>query len=202
MAKFLDDNGLLYFWNQIKATFAAKSSVPTTTSDLVNNSNFVADANYVHTDNNFTGTLKDKLDGIASGAQVNVIEQVKVNNAALTPDANKAVNVTVPTKVSDITNDSGYQTSAEVNAAIAAAIGSVSGISFEIVASLPATGDSHTIYLVSNSGSGTDVYDEYIYINNAWEKIGSTAVDLSGYYNTSNLVAITNAEIDVIVTPS
>jgi hypothetical protein len=34
--------------------------------------NLVQDANYVHTDNNFTTTLKDKLDGIASGAEVNV----------------------------------------------------------------------------------------------------------------------------------
>jgi len=32
----------------------------------------VQDANYVHTDNNFTTTLKDKLDGIAAGAEVNV----------------------------------------------------------------------------------------------------------------------------------
>lgn len=34
--------------------------------------NLVQDASYVHTDNNFTTTLKDKLDGIESGAEVNV----------------------------------------------------------------------------------------------------------------------------------
>ena len=34
--------------------------------------NLVQDASYVHTDNNFTSTLKDKLDGIANGAEVNV----------------------------------------------------------------------------------------------------------------------------------
>lgn len=34
-----------------------------------------------------------KLAGIASGAQVNVIESVKVDGTALTPDANKAVNI-------------------------------------------------------------------------------------------------------------
>jgi TusA-related sulfurtransferase len=34
--------------------------------------NLVQDASYVHTDNNFTTALKDKLDGIASGAEVNV----------------------------------------------------------------------------------------------------------------------------------
>lgn len=35
-------------------------------------SNIVTDANYVHTDNNFSNNDKDKLDGIESGAQVNV----------------------------------------------------------------------------------------------------------------------------------
>ena len=39
---------------------------------------------------------KTKLDGIATGAQVNVIETVKVNGTALTPDANKAVDVIIP----------------------------------------------------------------------------------------------------------
>lgn len=42
-----------------------------------------------------------------SNAQANVIETVKVNGTALTPSS-KAVNVTVPTKVSELTNDVGY----------------------------------------------------------------------------------------------
>ena len=46
--------------------------IPTNTSDLTNDSNFVSDVSYVHTDNNFTDTLKTKLDGIADGAEVNV----------------------------------------------------------------------------------------------------------------------------------
>lgn len=46
--------------------------------------------------NDYTNDDKTKLDGIADGAQVNVIETVKVNGAALTP-ASKAVDITVPT---------------------------------------------------------------------------------------------------------
>ena len=41
----------------------------------------------------YTTAEKTKLSGIEAGAQVNVIETVKVNGTALTPDANKAVNV-------------------------------------------------------------------------------------------------------------
>lgn len=59
--------------------------------------------------NDYTTAEKNKLSGIATGAQVNVIETVKVNGTALTPSS-KAVNVTVPTKTSDLTNDSGYIT--------------------------------------------------------------------------------------------
>lgn len=46
--------------------------------------------------NDYTTDEKTKLEGIAAGAQVNVIETVKVNGVALTP-AGKAVDVTVPT---------------------------------------------------------------------------------------------------------
>lgn len=42
---------------------------------------------------------------VAEGGEPNVIETVKVNGTALTPDANKAVDVTVPTSTSDLTND-------------------------------------------------------------------------------------------------
>ena len=46
--------------------------------------------------NDYTTTEKNKLAGIAAGAQVNVIESVKVNGVAL-PVSEKAVDVTVPT---------------------------------------------------------------------------------------------------------
>jgi len=42
----------------------------------------------------------------------------------------------------------------------------------------------NTFYLVPD-GSGDDMYNEWIYINNAWEKFGSTRIDLSQYYTKS-----------------
>ena len=47
-------------------------TVPTSTSDLVNDSNYVSDSSYVHTDNNYTSNEKQKLSNIESGAEVNV----------------------------------------------------------------------------------------------------------------------------------
>lgn len=48
--------------------------------------------------NDFTDALKDKLDGIEAGAEVNVIEEVQVNGSALTP-SEKSVNIEVITGV-------------------------------------------------------------------------------------------------------
>ena len=84
--------------------------IPTKTSDLTNDSDFVSDANYVHTDNNFTTALKNKLDGIATGAEVNVQSDWDV--ADTSSDAFIKNKPAIPTKTSDITNDSGFITSA------------------------------------------------------------------------------------------
>ena len=58
--------------------------------------NLVHDASYVHTDSNFTVAEKNKLNGIESGAQVNVIETVKVNGTTQTVTS-KAIDISVPT---------------------------------------------------------------------------------------------------------
>lgn len=74
-------------------------------------------------------------------------------------------------------------TQAEINALI----GAISTINLLVVQTLPTQDISTTtIYLVPKTTSSTNnVYDEYIYVSNAWEKIGSTEVDLSNYYTKS-----------------
>lgn len=53
-------------------------------------------------------------------------------------------------------------------------------INVQIVASLPATGDPNTIYFVQNQdGESGNLYDEYIYTNNAWEKLGPAVVSVN-----------------------
>lgn len=54
---------------------------------------------------------------------------------------------------------------------------------------LPAQGDSSKIYLVSVSSSeSNNIYEEYIYINNSYELIGTTEVDLSDYLQPSDVI--------------
>lgn len=72
------------------------------------------------------------------------------------------------------------------------AISNINSFSVSVVQTLPTTNiDTHTIYFVSNSGSSGNIYDEYIYVNNNWEKIGTTDIDLSGYLSKTNTTAYT-----------
>lgn len=66
-----------------------------------NLSDFAEDNDSKH----YTATEKNKLSGIAAGAQVNVIENIKVNDTLLIPE-NKTVNIEVPTDVSQLTDNS------------------------------------------------------------------------------------------------
>lgn len=54
------------------------------------------------TDGLLTASDKEKLDGVEAGAEVNTLETVKVNGTSLTPDGNKAVDITVTTGDSGI----------------------------------------------------------------------------------------------------
>lgn len=111
-----------------------KPVIPTKTSQLTNDSNFAVDANYVHTDNNYTTTEKNKLSGIASGAEVNVqadwnetntssdayIKNKPVipvftqtqsdwNEADITDPAYIKNKPSIPTNISDLNNDSTFE---------------------------------------------------------------------------------------------
>ena len=164
--------------------------------------------------NDYTTTEKNKLAGIAEGATANVgtITGVSMNGTSVATSG--VANITslpasilsgaIKNGVTATTQTAGdsstkVATTAFVGTAITNALAGITGIDFQIVETLPSTGVKGTIYLISNSGTGTNIYDEYIYVNNKWEKIGSTNVDLSGYVQKTEMVAITNSEIDEIV---
>lgn len=64
---------------------------------------------------------------------------------------------------------------------IAEILGDITSIDYQIVSTLPITGIKGTIYLVSHNHGLNDAYDEYIWTNNTYEKIGNTDIDLSSY---------------------
>ena len=128
------------------------------------------------------GTLSDQAD-----------LQEALNNKANTSD--------IPTKVSDLNNDSEFiiktvdnltnyykkneiYTQEQVNTLIS----NVNSFNVDVVQTLPTENiDTHTIYLVPKEAETNDNYDEYIYINNSWEHIGSTSADLTNYYSKNEI---------------
>ena len=114
-------------------------------------------------------------------------------------DVNKTVEeaiagAKIPTKTSDLSNDSGFITKAVSDLTnyylkaetysrdeIDQRIRVIPKFSISVVAALPASGISETTIYLLKSGSDTDLYTEYIYVNGAWEPLGSQRVDLTGY---------------------
>lgn len=120
-----------------------------------------------------------------AGAQANKIESIKVNGTAQTIDPDKSVNITVPTKTSQLNNDSTFQTSAQVVAAINTAISKSGHASFQKVDAVPKAdaAQENILYLVMNTT--TKHYDIYAKIkgssdNYTMELLDDTTVDLSG----------------------
>lgn len=92
------------------------------------------------------------------------------------------------------THDERYYTETEIDAKvnnINSQINSLIGFTATIVNSLPATGEVGVMYLKLNTSASVEgnIYDEYIWVNNKFEKIGSTetTVDLSGYVTQTEM---------------
>lgn len=62
--KYVDNDGLLYFWQKIKNTFAKTSDVPTKTSDLTNDSGYITSADVP--EGAAASTTTPKMDGTAA----------------------------------------------------------------------------------------------------------------------------------------
>lgn len=86
-----------------------------------------------------------------------------------------------PTKVSDLDNDTDYQTESQVATAIQAAIAATGHAAFEKVDAVPepAQAQENVLYLVLNTE--TEHYDIYAKVGESMELLDDTTVDLNGY---------------------
>ena len=154
---------------------------------------------------------KKKLDGIDEGANKITVDTA-LSASSTNPVQNKVINTAlgakaplasptftgtpkVPTAAAG-TNTTQAASTAFVAAAITSALSGITGIDLSVVDALPTTGKKGVFYLISNSGSGQNIYDEYIWVNEKFEKLGTRELDLSGYMKTSDMSAISNTEID------
>lgn len=193
MAKYLDDNGLLYVWGKIKTLLAAKQNT-LRAGDHISISADTISAVYDNATQSKSGlmsaadkiTLAEVNDAIATKSN---IESPAFTGTPLAPTA------AAGTKTTQIA------TTAFVSSAISSALADMTGVKFSIVTKLPETGSAGTFYLIAHSHSDdNDGYDEYVWLSDSakFEKIGNTDVDLSGYVKTTDISAIANTEIDTI----
>ena len=107
-----DDSYSVYSKVQIDnklSSYAQTSDIPTKTSQLDNDSNFINQHQSIKTINSqsLVGTGNITI----SQGEYNKINTISVNSTNQIPDSNKNVNITVPTKVSQLDNDLGFITS-------------------------------------------------------------------------------------------
>ena len=110
---FLDETGLAHFWQQILGRLnnfvRAEEGKGLSTNDLTNTLKSNYDTAY-----NYSISAHAPTD-----AEKNVIVGIQKNGTNLSVDSNRKVNITVPTKTSDLTNDSSFVTQTTLNTAIA-----------------------------------------------------------------------------------
>ena len=164
----------------------------------------------------FTTALQTKLNGIfaeATKVQWNQTQNSGTKIATITINDNAAVDVYVPT----VTVDSAMSSSSEnpvqnkvIKEYVDTAVGAVvqikfdadtTGLGYTSLADLQTkhpTGANGTIYLVQNTGSGTNSKDEYFWDSNSltYEKFGSTDIDLSNYVTKDDIAELSTADVN------
>lgn len=166
-------------------------------NDLGIDQDFVKDNNYVHTDNNYSTEEKEKLSGLENYDDTEIRGLINgkqpAGDYALRsdiPDVSSFITKTVADLVNYYNKNETY-TQAEIKALIEA----VKTIDMEIVPAKPDKPKSNIIYLIPNGKAGNNIYDEYVYVNDKWELIGSTDIDLSNYYNKAEIDSKINIEL-------
>lgn len=68
----------------------------------------------------------------------------------------------------------------------------------EIVDALPLTGKDNVLYLVPKKGSDKDIYNEYIWTGADYEFMGTTAVDLTDYYQKNEVDELLDTKVNKV----
>ena len=222
--KFLSLEGLQKFWLKCLSKFVAKDSngnvyvdgalTVTSASSLNGAVTFNDTASFTDTAtfaNKVTVTATDGLE--ASKARIN--GEVLVDDATITIQGAKPASGPAPacTLSCDaagnlLINNSEIATSLGLDVKIKNAIANAGHTKREIVDSIDklpgiTLKDEHTIYMVkvlndnalTNGVEVVDSYVEYMWINDKWEKVGSSEVDLSGYSTTEEMNLAINGAI-------
>lgn len=141
------------------------------------------DVTYDGTTSGLTGaTVQAAIDELSSEKQ----EKLIAGDNIIIDNTNK-ISAIVPKITVDNAPTEG-STNPVSSGGVYTALSGIKTIKLQIVTVLPETGESNIIYLVQSAVSQEhDFYDEYMYFNDNWERIGSTKVNMADYYNKTEI---------------
>ena len=168
-----------------------------------------------------SGGVKDAIDSLNSDFNAD-LATINSSITNLSDEIDNIVNVEIGDQLKSSIIDN--LTSSDTEKALSARQGKIlkelidnlANLQITVVDTLPTTGESNIIYLVKKAGTGTDIHDEYVYVEGNWEKIGTTDVDLTNYYTktqvdsikdtldnkiSNNALSITNITTNGSITP-
>lgn len=160
----------------------------------INVSAFTNDAGYLTTHQDISGKV-DKVTGKGLSANDFTDAYKTKLDSALTSYTETDPTVPAWAKAAEkpayTAAEVGATTSQDVSDMISTAIGNIHQFDIEVVQELPTTNiKDHTVYFVPKTGETNDVYDEYIRVNNGWEMIGNTQIDLSNYATKNEIPTV------------
>lgn len=180
------------FTANASSNVTANITVPTNTNELTNGAGFITGI----TSSDVTTALGYTPYNASnpSGYQANVIESIKVNGTAQTITS-KAVDITVPTKVSQLTNDSGYTT----NTGTVTSVNSVSPVNGNVTLSIPTTTSSVTSGSTAalTSGGAYTALQSYQTTANLVTSVSSSSTD--NQYPSAKLFYDTCGDIETLI---
>ena len=178
-----------------------------------------------------TGATKTTIDSSLSSSSTNPVQNKVIYNALAGKAATSAIPTALSQLTNDsnfVTSSEiaeNYATKEYVNN-----MTNTGGLTFLVVETLPEEPVEGTVYLVPSTssistlldvGGGPDegeteeggssdstttapanIYDEYMWISNQWELIGSTAVDLSQYYTKTEIDSTLTNKADTSAIPT
>ena len=193
-AKYLDNNGLLYVWKKLKDTFVKKGEIDKVKNSIPKNVTELLDAeNYA-----LKSAIPTKVESLTDAGDYAKKSEIPHSVEGMEGIDAYAKVTAIPKKVAELEDAMDFVKKAELTEEVKGLIGNVKSIEFSVVEELPTSGEQAIIYLVSNNKGDNDAYDEYIFVNGKFEKIGTTSVDLSGYLKTTDITSITNGEIGAL----
>lgn len=192
--KYLDNNGLLYVWKKLKDIFIKKTELDEVKTAIPKNVTDLLDAeNYA-----LKSSVPTKVENLEDAGDYAKKSEIPHRIDGLEGVEAYAKVTAIPKKVVELEDYADFVKKAELTEEVKGLIGNVKSIEFSVVEELPTSGEQAIIYLISNNKGDNDAYDEFIWVNEKFEKIGTTSVDFSGYLKATDINSITNEEIDAL----